>query len=48
LIFWLFALSPQGEKKTLVVGHRWNLEDEALLLAKLRAINERLIRAGGE
>jgi hypothetical protein len=44
LIFWLFTLSREGEKKTVVVGHRWNMEDEKRILSRLRAINDSLLR----
>lgn len=44
LLFWLFSLSPTGETKTVVVGHRWNIEDEKRLVSRLKAINESLLR----
>lgn len=44
LLFWLFTLSRAGEKKTVVVGHRWNMEDEKRILSTLRTINESLLR----
>ncbi len=44
LIFWLFTLSREGEKKTVAVGHRWNMEDEKRILSRLRAINDSLLR----
>jgi len=43
--FWLFALSRQGEKKRVVVGHQWNPDDEQRLLAQLEAINTSLLRS---
>lgn len=46
LLFWSFTLNKQGEAKRVVVGHRWNPEDEARILSRLKAINESLIRAG--
>ena len=45
LLFWLFALSRQGENKTVVLGHQWNREEEARLLSQLDAINRSLLRA---
>jgi hypothetical protein len=45
LIFWLLALSPQGETKLVVVGHQWNPGDDQRLLAQLEAINASLLRS---
>ena len=45
LLFWLFALSPKGEVKRAVVGHRWHPEDEDRLISQLRAINETVSRS---
>lgn len=45
LLFWIFALSPRGEKKTVIFGHQWNLKDEQHLLQQLREFNETLLRA---
>jgi hypothetical protein len=45
-LFWLFALSRQGEKKRVVVGHHWKPGDEQRLLAQLEAINSSLLRSG--
>jgi hypothetical protein len=46
LVFWLFALSRQGESKRAVLGHQWNHGDERRLLAQLDAINASLLRSG--
>lgn len=46
MLFWLVGLSRRGEEKTLVIGHRWNREDHERVLARLKAINERLL--GGD
>ncbi len=46
LLFWLLALSRQGEKRRVVVGHHWNPGDEQRLLAQLEAINASLLRSG--
>jgi hypothetical protein len=46
LLFWLFALSRQGEKRRVVVGHHWNPGDEQRLLAQLEAVNASLLRSG--
>jgi hypothetical protein len=45
LVFWLLALSRQGENKRVVVGHQWNRGDERRLLAQLEAINANLLRS---
>jgi hypothetical protein len=42
---WLLALSRQGEKKRVVVGHHWKPGDEQRLLAQLEAINASLLRS---
>lgn len=44
LIFWCLALNRHGEVKTVVIGHRWNRDDEEQLLAQLKAINSSLLR----
>jgi len=46
LVFWLLALSRQGENKRVVVGHQWKPGDEQRLLAQLEAINASLLRSG--
>lgn len=43
-VFWLFALNRRGETKTVILGHRWNTQDEDRLMAQLRAINASLVR----
>jgi hypothetical protein len=48
LIFWIFALTRQGETKTVVIGHQWNSDDEQHLLAQLRAYNDSILRASRE
>lgn len=45
ILFWLLALSRQGENKLLVVGHQWNPADEQRLLDQLEAINDSLLRS---
>jgi hypothetical protein len=45
LVFWLLALSREGEKKRVVVGHQWNPGDEQRLLTQLEAINASLLRS---
>jgi hypothetical protein len=45
LLFWAITLNRQGEMRTVVVGHKWKREDEALLLSKLKAINANLMEA---
>lgn len=44
LFFWIFSLSKAGEKKTIVVGHKWSNKDEKRLIEQLDAINEILMR----
>ena len=44
LLFWAFALSQPGEKKSMVIGHRWNRGETDRLLAQLKAINASLAR----
>jgi len=46
MLFWLVGLSSRGEEKTLVIGHRWNREDQDKVLERLKAINASLLRAG--
>jgi hypothetical protein len=44
LIFWIFALTRQGETKAVVIGHQWNPDDEQRLLAQLQAYNDSILR----
>jgi hypothetical protein len=44
MLFWLVGLSRQGEEKTLVIGHRWNREDQDRVLERLQALNASLLR----
>ena len=44
LLFWVLTLGPAGEVKTVVVGHRWDLEEEKRIVSRLKAINESLLR----
>jgi len=44
LLFWLLALNRRGQTNTVVIGHRWNRDDEELLLTQLKAINANLLR----
>ncbi len=46
MLFWLVGLNHQGEEKTLVIGHRWNREDQDKVLERLKALNASLLRAG--
>jgi hypothetical protein len=46
MLFWLVGLSRQGEEKRLVIGHRWNREDQDRVLERLKAINASLLRTG--
>jgi hypothetical protein len=44
LLFWLLGLNRQGETRTVVIGHKWNTEDEERLLSQIKAINANLMR----
>jgi len=44
LLFWVIMLSNAGEVKTVVVGHRWDIQDEERVVSRLKAINESLLR----
>jgi len=45
LVFWLFALSPRGERQRLVVGHQWNPSDDQRVLRQVEAMNAALLRS---
>ncbi len=45
LLFWALTLNRRGETGTVVIGHKWNTEDEDQLLSKLKAINASLLAA---
>ena len=45
LVLWAAALSRAGEEVIRVVGHSWNRRDEERLMAQLKAIDARLVRA---
>ena len=44
LLFWLLFLNRQGEKKSVVIGHRWNRGEETRLKMQIEAINRSLLR----
>ena len=44
LITWTLALRGEGEKITMVLGHRWDPAAMERLTGQLDAINARLIR----
>ena len=44
LLFWLFFLDRKGERKTFVIGHRWDRGEEARLLKQIEGINSSLLR----
>jgi hypothetical protein len=46
MLFWLVGLSRQGEQKALIIGHRWNREDQDKVLERLKALNASLLRPG--
>ena len=45
IVFWMIFLNREGEKKSVVFGHRWDRGDEARLLQQLEAINASLLRS---
>jgi hypothetical protein len=45
MLFWLVRLRREGEEKKMIIGHRWDRENQDQLLAQLKAINESLLRA---
>jgi hypothetical protein len=45
MLFWLLGLRREGEEKNLVIGHRWNRQNQDELLAQLKAINASLLRS---
>jgi hypothetical protein len=45
LLGWITLLKPQGESKTMVVGHRWQRGQSDRLVGQLDAINSSLLRA---
>jgi len=45
LLFWIIGLNRRGELRQVVVGHKWNLQEEEQILAKLRQINSSLLGA---
>ncbi len=45
MIFWGFALTRAGERKTVVLSKTWNRDDEQHLLRQLEAINASLLCA---
>ena len=44
MLFWLVGLRREGEEKVLVIGHRWNRQNQDQVLAQLKAINASLLR----
>lgn len=45
LLFWIFGLNRRRELRNVVVGHKWNSNEEEKILAKLRQINTNLLSA---
>jgi len=45
LLFWIFGLNRRGELRQVVVGHKWDLNEEEQILAKLKQINSTLLGA---
>ena len=43
LLLWIIGLNRRGELRKVVVGHKWNLQEEEQILAKLRQINSTLL-----
>ncbi|MBI3684360.1 MAG: hypothetical protein HY235_28640 [Acidobacteria bacterium] len=48
LTAWILRLKPEGERETVVVGHRWNLTEENRLIGQLKSVNAALSRAARE
>ncbi len=46
MLFWLVGLNRQGEERPLVIGHRWNRDDQDKVLERLKALNASLLRSG--
>ncbi|MBV9768384.1 MAG: hypothetical protein JOZ32_02330 [Bryobacterales bacterium] len=44
-LFWLLALSPEGERRRVVVGHQWNPGDDQRVLRQMEAMNAALLRS---
>jgi len=45
LLAWILLLTKEGEKKPVVVGHRWRPGESEHLIAQLDTINSSLLRA---
>jgi len=45
-VAWIFALTPQGEKKIVTLRHDWQPADERRLIDQLNALNATLLGAG--
>jgi hypothetical protein len=45
LLLWIIGLTRRGELRKVVLGHKWNLQEEEQILAKLREINSSLLGA---
>ena len=48
LVWWLVRIRKEGEVRTTIVGHAWNLGEAERLNAQLEAMNDRLARIGGK
>jgi len=42
---WCILLTKGGERRSVVFGHRWRLEDEERLMQQLNAVNETLLKS---
>ncbi len=45
LVFWLFSLSRQGEKRRIVVGHQWDRGSDEEVLRQIERMNAALLRS---
>lgn len=45
-VAWIFALTPQGERKIVTLRHDWKPADERRLIDQLNSLNATLLRAG--
>jgi hypothetical protein len=46
VLFWIFSLSRRGEKRLMIIGHKWTQKDEDLVISKIKEINDNLVSTG--
>ena len=47
LIYWLLFINRVGESVPVVIGHRWQAEEQVRLLGHLESLNAALVRSAG-